>query len=33
MFESLTREGRKHPTERFGVFVSAILKVLEAHER
>jgi phage replication-related protein YjqB (UPF0714/DUF867 family) len=28
MFESLTREGRKHPTERFGVFVDAVRKAL-----
>jgi phage replication-related protein YjqB (UPF0714/DUF867 family) len=33
MFESLTRDGRKHPTERFGVFVNAILRAVENPER
>jgi phage replication-related protein YjqB (UPF0714/DUF867 family) len=33
MFESLTRDGRKHPTERFDVFVNTVLNVLKAHER
>jgi phage replication-related protein YjqB (UPF0714/DUF867 family) len=28
MFESLTRSGRKHPTERFDLFVTAIRSVL-----
>jgi phage replication-related protein YjqB (UPF0714/DUF867 family) len=28
LFDSLTREGRKHPTPRFGVFVRAVRKVL-----
>jgi phage replication-related protein YjqB (UPF0714/DUF867 family) len=29
MFESLTRTGRKKPTERFKVFVNAVRKILE----
>lgn len=28
LFESLTREGRKHPTPRFAAFVSAVRRVL-----
>ncbi len=29
LFESLTREGRKHPTPRFKVFVDAVARALE----
>jgi phage replication-related protein YjqB (UPF0714/DUF867 family) len=29
LFESLTREGRKHPTPRFTVFVDAVARALE----
>ena len=29
LFESLTREGRKHPTPRFSVFVEAVARALE----
>ena len=32
LFESLTRAGREHPTERFGVFVDAVRRVLEDFE-
>ena len=30
MFESLTKTGRQHPTQRFTVFVKAVRKVLDA---
>lgn len=33
LFRSLTREGRKHPTERFDVFVKAIRRTLQRTTR
>jgi phage replication-related protein YjqB (UPF0714/DUF867 family) len=33
LFESLTREGRKHPTPRFKIFVDAVARSLEEGER
>ena len=32
LFESLTREGRKHPTPRFALFVDAVAGALEEGE-